>query len=299
MKGMFKKFILKLMSLGFFNWLGDELFCKWKFELVLGYKPNFREPSTFNEKINYLKLYATDSSMARYVDKFEVRSYIEEKIGSQYLVPLIAKYDSVEDITWQNLPNRFVLKCSSGSGGNVICKNKVELDIKKEKEKLKYYCNYNYYYVNRERQYKNIKPCIVCEEFISDTDITPDDYKVYCFSGKARLLEFHIDRFAVKEHLCDYYDELLNKLDFRWGTKPSNIELPYKDMAKKIIELSELIAKDFLHARVDWYVVANKIYFGEITLHNGGGYEKFNSYNDDLWLGSFLHIPCKNEKQEM
>jgi glycosyltransferase len=261
--------------------------------LILGYSPNLKEPKTFNEKINWLKLYDQKPEYQTYVDKYDVRAFIKETIGEEYLIPLIAVYPSPEEIEWEKLPNRFVLKCTTGSGGNVICKDKTKLDIKKETKKLKSFCEYNYYYVNREAQYKNITPRIVCEKFISETKITPNDYKVYCFNGKAKVLEFHIDRFGGKTHTCDYYDENLNRLDFTWGTTPSNIDLPYRDISAKIIALSEKISQNMNHARVDWYVVDSHIYFGEITLHNGGGYEKFDRYEDDLKLGSYLTLPDK------
>ena len=290
---LLKRIILKLMSLGFFNWLSDKTFTIWKFRLCLGYSPNLEEPKTFNEKINWLKLYDKKPEYQTYVDKYDVRAFIKETIGEEYLIPLIAVYSSPEEIEWEKLPNKFVLKCTTGSGGNVICKDKTKLDIKKETKKLEDFCKYNYYYVNREAQYKNIIPRIVCEKFISETEITPNDYKVYCFNGKARLLEFHIDRFGGASHTCDYYDEHLHKLNFTWGTTPSNIDLPYRETAKKIIEFSEKISKNISHARVDWYVVDSHIYFGEITLHNGGGYEKFDRYEDDLQLGSYLTLPIK------
>ena len=222
-----------------------------------------------------------------------MRAFIKETIGDEYLIPLIAVYSSPQEIKWEKLPNKFVLKCTTGSGGNIICKDKTKLNIEKATKKLNSFCKHNYYYVNRESQYKNIIPRIVCEEFISETNITPDDYKVYCFNGKAKLLEFHIDRFGGENHTCDYYDENLNRLDFTWGTKPSNIDLPYREISEKIIKLSEKIAQNMAHVRVDWYVVDSHIYFGEITLHNGGGYEKFDRYEDDLLLGSYLTLPSK------
>ena len=290
---LLKRIILKLMSLGFFNWLSDKTFTIWKFRLCLGYSPNLEEPKTFNEKINWLKLYDKKPEYQTYVDKYDVRAFIKATIGEEYLIPLIAVYSSPEEIEWEKLPNKFVLKCTTGSGGNIICKDKTKLNIEKATKKLNSFCKHNYYYVNRESQYKNIIPRIVCEKFISETEITPNDYKVYCFNGKARLLEFHIDRFGGTSHTCDYYDENLNRLSFTWGTTPSNIDLPYREIAKKIIEFSEKISKNISHARVDWYVVDSHIYFGEITLHNGGGYEAFDSYEDDLQLGSYLTLPIK------
>ncbi len=286
-----KRIILKLMSLGFFNWMPTKPYIKWKFKLRLGYKLNLNNPKTFNEKLNWLKVNEINHEQTKYVDKYTVRKYIADSIGEEYLVPLIGVYDTVDEIPWETLPEKFVLKCTTGSGGNIICTNKNECNINKSKKKLNSYLNKNYFYLNRETPYKQVNPKIICEQFISDTNITPNDYKVYCFNGKAKLLEFHIDRFNNQKHTCDYYDTNLNKLDFRWGTTPSEIDLPYKDVAKFLIHLSEEIAKSFIHVRVDWYVVANKIYFGETTFFNGGGYELFNSYEDDLLLGSWLKLP--------
>lgn len=294
----YRRVILKLMSLGFFNWMPDRLYLNWKFKLVLGYSLDLKNPKTFNEKLNWLKLYDFKAEYTTYVDKYLVREYIKKTIGEEYLIPLVGIYNSIAEVKPIGLPDRFVLKCTSGSGGNIICKNKSSLDFSKSIKKLKKFLRQNYFYLNREYPYKSIKPKFVCEEFISDTEITPDDYKVYCFNGKARLLEFHIDRFGETEHTCDYYDEHLNRLDFAWGTTPSDIELPHKNLAVKLIELSEKIAAHLLHARVDWYIVGEKIYFGEITLYNGGGFEKFNSYDDDLLLGSWLRLPIDNKNGE-
>lgn len=295
MKNLYKRGILKLMSLGFFNWLSDEAYLKWKFKLQLNYNLHLEQPKTFNEKLNWLKIniFKPDyQKYNKYVDKYLVRDYIAKTLGEQYLVPLFGVYENIESIPWETLPEKFVLKCTTGSGGNVICTDKTKLNIKTEEKKLKSFIKQDYFWNFREYQYKGIKPRFICEQFISETGITPDDYKVYCFNGKARLLEFHINRFSKEHHTCDYYDEKLNKLDFTWGTVPShNLVPPHPEQAKKIIELSEIIARDFLHVRVDWYVVNGNISFGEITFINGGGFEKFDSYDDDLMLGSWLRLP--------
>ena len=288
--------IWKMTLLGFFNWIPDIPYLKWKFRLHVGYTLNLEHPKTFNEKLQWLKLYGFKPEYTMYVDKYAVRDYIASTIGKEYLKPMIAVYDSVKEIDWNSLPEKFALKCTTGSGGNVICTDKRALNKRKACVKLNRAMHRNYFYSNREYPYKNVKPKILCEEFIFTADSPPHDYKIFCFNGKVKLLEFHIDIYGEKTHTCDYYDRDLNRLDFTWDTVPSTVELPDRDLTKKIIELSEKIAKDMCHVRVDWCITNAHIYFGEVTFYNWAGFRKFDSYDDDLLLGSWLKLPVDTDK---
>lgn len=282
------KMIKPLGNMGFFNWLPDKPYLKLVYWGETGKKLNLDNPQTFNEKLQWIKLYDRKPEYSTYVDKYEVRRYIAETIGENYLIPLIGVYESVEEIPWDNLPNQFVLKCTHGSSANIICLDKNKLDIEEAKNKLRKWMKKSWYWFGREWPYKNIKPRITCEEFISDKDITPDDYKVLCFNGKARLIEVHIDRYG--SHKQDFYDIQWIKTNISQGGTNSNFVYKEPKHFKEMVELSEKLASDMYHVRIDWFVVKEKLYFGEITFFDGSGYTLFDNEKDDYLLGSLIQL---------
>lgn len=286
--------ISRIVLLGIFNWLPDIPYLKLKFRFRLGYNLNLKNPKTFNEKMQWLKLYDFKPEYTQYVDKYAVRAYIAKSIGEEYLKPLIAVYSSTREIDWDVLPDKFVLKSTTGSGCNVICTNKCRLNKKAALKKLDAFMHKNYFYTCREYPYKDVKPKIICEEFVFSQDTLIQDYKVFCFNGKVKFFEFHLNIDDPLNHTCDYYDRELNKWGFAWDTVPSAYELPNRPLTKKIIELSEKIATNMYFVRVDWFITETQIYFGEITLYNWAGFRKFDSYDDDLLLGSWLKLPIDN-----
>ncbi|MEL3908995.1 MAG: ATP-grasp fold amidoligase family protein [Treponemataceae bacterium] len=289
-----KRCILKAMSLGFFNWLSDVSYLKWKFKLMLGYPLDLENPKTFNEKLNWLKLNDRKPEYTKLVDKYAVREYIANKIGKEYLVPLIGVYETIDDVPWAELPNRFVLKCTSGSGGNIICKDKSTLDLKAEIKKFKKFFRQNYFYNSREYVYKDITPKIIIEQFISENEDTPDDYKFMCFNGTPKLIQVHRSRFSDM-HSLDFYDTNWNKTSISQGNLISDIDWKKPECFDLLFDLSSKLSKDFFHVRVDWYIVDKKIYFGELTFQDGAGFDKFDSYEDDLLLGLWLKLPVDSQ----
>lgn len=184
-----RKLILPAGQNGLLNFIPDEIYLKAVFKAETGYPLDLKQPKTYNEKLQWIKLYDRNPRYITLADKFKVRKYIKKNIGEKYLVPLIGVYNSPNEIPWSTLPNRFVLKCNHASGTNIICKNKNKLDIKKASKQLKTWLNYNQYWGAREWCYKDIKPCILCEEFIETSDgNTPDDYKFMCFNGEPRFI---------------------------------------------------------------------------------------------------------------
>lgn len=284
-----KSTIRVLGDKGLFNWLPDKPYLKLVYRSETGKKLNIDNPQTFNEKLQWLKLYDRKPQYSKYVDKYDVRSYISETIGANYLVPLIDIYNSVEEIDWNLLPNKFVLKCTHGSGSNIICTDKDKLDIETSKVKLNKWMKKNWYWFGREWPYKNVKPRIVCEEFISDKDMTPDDYKVLCFNGKAKLIEVHIDRYGA--HKQDFYDISWKKTSISQGGTVSNFTYEKPNQLKDMIQLSEKFAANMYHVRIDWFVVHDKLYFGEITFYDGSGFDPFDNKQDDDTLGSWIDLP--------
>lgn len=276
------------------NWIPDRSYLKLVYRGETGKKLNINNPQTFNEKLQWLKLYNRKHEYSIYVDKYEVRKHITKTIGEKYLIPLIGVYKSEDEIPWSKLPNQFVLKCTHGSGSNIICLDKNKLDIGEAKKKLRKWMKKSWYWFGREWPYKNVKPRIVCEEFISDINNTPDDYKVLCFNGKAKLIEVHIDRYGA--HKQDFYDIQWNKTKISQGDTNSNFVYDKPVQLEEMIHLSEQLATNMEHVRIDWFVVKNTLYFGEITFFDGSGFTTFDNEEDDYLLGSWIKLPIKNDK---
>ena len=273
------------------NILNDKLYLKMIFKLKLGYSLDLKNPQTFNEKLQWLKLYDRNPNYIQMVDKYEVRKYISKNIGEEYLIPLIGVYNKFEDIDFEKLPNQFVIKCTHDSGGVVICKNKSKLDIQKAEDKIKKSINRNYYYSGREWPYKNIKPRIIIEQYMEDKKAKElIDYKIMCFNGSPKL------SFTCSERYNDglkvtFYDLNWEKMPFerhypssiKGIEKPKNYEL--------MLELSKKLSNNIPFVRVDWYEINGKLYFGELTFYPGSGMEEFKPFYWDKKIGQLISLP--------
>ncbi|MCX0371595.1 glycosyl transferase [Clostridium perfringens] len=278
-----------LIHRGNFRDMSDEKYLKMMFKHRLGYELDLNNPKTFNEKLQWLKLHDRNPFYTQLVDKYEVRRYIAKTIGEEYLIPLIGVWNNFDEIDFSKLPNQFVLKCTHDSGSVFICTDKNEFNIEKARKKINNALKRNYYYHDREWPYKNVKPRIICEKFISDNNSVPADYKVLCFNGKAKLIEMHIDRFG--DHKQDFYDEKWNKTQIsQEGTRSDYISEKPRDF-ENMIKLSEKLANNINHVRIDWFVTNNKLYFGEITFFDGSGFYPFDNKEDDYLIGSWISLP--------
>lgn len=256
-----------------------------------GYKLNVNSPKTFNEKIQWLKLYYRDPLLTLCSDKYLVRDYVSKKIGSKYLVPLIGVYDNENEINFEKLPNKFIIKLNNGSGKNIICHDKNNLNIFEAKSKLHDWLKpeSSHYLYSYEWAYKDIKPKIICETYLETKNRDLFDYKFMCFHGKPELL--WIDSRRHKKHQRNFFD-------MNW--KEQNIFLNYpKNKLLKISETESLAAmkelaiklsNDFPHVRVDFYLVDNQIYFGELTFYSANGMGKFIPKFWDRKLGNMLNL---------
>lgn len=285
------KLLLPAGQNGLLNFVPDRVYLKMVFRAETGYKLNLKHPKTYNEKLQWIKLYDRKPKYTVFADKYSVREYIANTIGEKYLVPLIGVYRKPDEIPWSELPDRFVLKCNHASGTNIICRNKRELDIRLAKKKLDGWLKKNAYWGGREWCYKNIESCIICEEFIETQDgNTPDDYKFMCFNGVPRLIQVHHDRYG--DHTLDYYTPEWKKADLHRidaDTSAKNAEKPEK--LDEMLLIAERLSKDMYYARIDLYYVNGSIYFGEITLYPTGGFSTFTRYEDDLLMGSYIRLP--------
>lgn len=289
-----QKLLLPAGQNGLLKFCPDRAYLKAVFKAETGYTLDLNHPKTYNEKLQWIKLYDRKPEYIIYADKYRVRDYVAKRLGEKYLVPLIGMYKKAEDIQWNELPNRFVLKCNHASGTNIICKDKNELDIVSTVKQLNAWLKKNAFWGAREWCYKDIEPCIICEEFIETQDgNTPDDYKFMCFNGVPRLIQVHHDRYG--DHTLDYYTPEWKKADLQRidaDVSEHNVEKP--DKLDEMLSIAKELSKDMYYARIDLYYVNNKIYFGEITLYPTGGFSTFTRHEDDLLLGSYIKLPTDN-----
>lgn len=273
--------------------LSDKDYIEKRFFLNLGYKPNLEKPVTYNEKLNWLKLNYRFDELTLLVDKYLVRNYVRDRIGEEYLIPLINVYDSVEEIDFNVLPNSFVLKCNHNSGlGMFICKSKKNIDEKKIRNNLASGLKEDFFMHGREWPYKNVNRKIICEKYLDNGKDDLMDYKLFFFNGVFRLLLVCSNRHAHLHN--DWYDENLNHLNLINGPKNSNKKIYLnKEIIKEMINLGCKLNNQLVHSRIDFYYCHGKIFFGEITLFESSGFAKYKPKKWDYIIGSYLKLPCE------
>ncbi|MBR6446466.1 MAG: glycosyl transferase [Prevotella sp.] len=258
----------------------------------MDYKLNLDNPRTFNEKLQWIKLNDHNPLYTELVDKYRVKQYVTEKVGSEYVIPLLGQWDSVDKIEWEKLPNQFVIKCSHDSGSTVLCKDKSALDIDTAKKKLESSLKRNYYWESREWPYKNVKPRIFAEAYMEDEFGELRDYKWFCFDGEPKAMFVASDRQKNDEETkFDFYDENFNHLPITNGHPNSStfIEKPKGfDIMK---ELASKLSKGLPEVRMDFYDVNGKVYFGEFTFFHWGGLMPFEPREWDLKFGDWIKLP--------
>ena len=292
-----KKIIDFLAYHKWYNWLPDKPYLKLMYWTYLGKKLNLDNPKTFNEKLQWLKLNERKDIYTTMVDKYEVKNYVAERIGEQYIIPTLGVWDNFDDIDFEKLPNQFVLKCTHDSGGLVVCKDKSKLDIKAAKNKINKCLKKNYYYHGREWPYKNVKPRIIAEEFVKLDGENCAEYKFFCFNGKVKcILVCKGDAHGMgdMQRTNDFLDIDFNRLDLKVLFPHSTTELTKPKELDRLIEIAETFAKDIPHVRFDTYLVYDKIYFGEMTFFHNSGFEPFEPEEWDYTFGSWIELP--NEK---
>lgn len=274
--------------------MDDESFIKKKYKASTGETLDLNNPRTFNEKIQWLKLYNHMPLYTQLVDKYNVRDYVKEKIGEEYLTKCYGVYLRFEDIDFDKLPNKFVIKCTHDCGSVVLCDSKSKIDKSKIGKKLNSALSRNYYYQGREWPYKNVIPRIIVEEYLED-HTTNDlyDYKFFCFNGVPKVLFVSIGRQAGNLQL-NFYDLEFNKLPFERGYPNFDKRIPKPKNFEKMIELAAKLSEGIPFVRVDFYDFEDRIVFGEMTFSPGGGMEVFKPRKWDYVFGSWINLP--NEK---
>lgn len=281
-------------SKGLYNRLDDEKYLKKIFEACVGYPLNLDNPRTFNEKIQWLKLYDRKQEYTTMVDKYAVKDYVASVIGEEYIIPALGVWDSFEEIDFDMLPNSFVLKCTHDSGGVVICKDKSKFDYEKARETLNHFMKRNYYMVWREWPYKDVKHRILAETYMEDSESHElTDYKFFAFNGKVKSLFIATDRFSQEETKFDFFDENFNHLPMTNGHPNSTIPIKKPQNFELMKTLAEKLSLGIPHVRVDFYEVNGKVYFGELTFSHWSGLVKFDPPEWDEKFGEWIELPKK------
>lgn len=277
----------------------DKLYLQCLFRCLIGKKLNLNNPQTYNEKIQWMKLYDRNPLYSKLVDKAEVKDYVAKIIGDEYIIPTLGVYDSWNEIDFDRLPNEFVIKCTNGSGDIVVCKDKNSFDIQNAKRKIEKSLKKKLYKIGREWAYKNVKPRIIIEKYVNEIGSESlKDYKFYTFNGKCELLLVVSDRGVEgKSVKMDFFDINLKWLPIKKGHdnlyKDKKFERPLN--YEKMIEIAEKLAQGFYQIRVDLYNVNGKIYFGELTFYPSGGVIDFEP---EIWnkkIGDLLILPDNAE----
>ena len=287
--------LLYLMNKNFFKWIPDEKYIKIKYKLEMNQKFNLKEPRTFNEKLQWLKLYDRKPEYTKMVDKYEAKKYVADIIGEEYIIPTLGVWDKFEDIEFDKLPKQFVLKPTHTSGNVFICKDKEKINYKQLRKMINKWLKRDYYLVHREWPYKNIKPKIIAEQYmVDDSGMKLKDYKFFCFNGIAQTILVCSNRNGSFKN-TNFYDINWNLQPFtREKHKNSNEQIKKPKNLDEMITVAEKLSKDIPFVRVDLYEINGKVYFGELTFYPSSGFEGFEPEEWDKKLGDMLELPTKN-----
>lgn len=283
-----------LLNLGFI--FPDKIFLKILFRCKFGYKLDLKNPKTFNEKIQWLKLYNRNPLYTTLVDKFSVKEYVAQKIGNQYIIPTLGIWDKFDDIDFNMLPNQFVLKCTHDSGGLAICKDKSNFDIPSVRNKITKSLKQSYYKSFREWPYKDVHPRIIAEKYMEDESGELRDYKFFCFDGVVKSLFIATDRQDKSvDTKFDFFDREFHHLPFTKGHPNAKIPPSKPSCFNEMIRLAEILSDGMPHVRVDFYEIYGKVYFGEMTFFDNSGIVAFDPPEYDRMWGEWLNLPAKKK----
>ena len=294
-----RKFSMRMLRK--LKFLPPKTYAHFLYEHYTGKKLNLENPQEFNAKIQWLKVFYHPDILTQLVDKYAVRAYVEAKIGAQYLNDIYGVYDHPKEINYDDLPVKFIVKATHASSYNLIVRDKENLNKEKTSKLFKKWLNKSQYYrTGQEWAYKNVKPRLIIEKLLKDEGgISLIDYKFYCFKGKAKFLEVHLDR--EQNHKRGFYDFEFNPLPFRYVSlkksisseveKPSNLE--------EMIKLSEILAGNFPFVRVDFYSIEGKSVFGEMTFYPSDGRKDFIPDEYNKIIGEYIELPKLKKGQKV
>ena len=275
----------------YFTWLPDKLYLKIKFRLAMGHRLNLKNPQTFNEKIQWLNLYNRQQYCTDFADKYKAKQLVSQILGEQYVIPCFGVWEKFDDIDFDTLPERFILKCNHDSGGYVICRDKKSFDVEAARKKLTKCLGRNYYTLAREWSYKNIPPKIFAEEYLeNEAGKGLTDYKVWCFNGHAEYIKCIVGRLEGDLHE-GFYNRDWELQDFTFTYPLLTKPVPKPERLEELISCAEKLAHGIPFVRVDFYVLEDgSIRFGEMTFYPCAGLTKWMTESADLEMGKKITL---------
>lgn len=284
-----KNIICKVLGI-----IPDGLYLRFLYRIKTGRTLHLKNPKTYSEKLNWLKIYDRNPLYTKLVDKYEVRDFVKERIGEEYLFPLLGVWDRFDDIDFTALPDRFVLKCTHDFGSVVIVNDKESFDKEAAKVTINNELKYNFFYRGREWAYKNVKPRIIAEQNMQTGSTRLIDYKFFCFGGKVKYMFVATGRGA--DLRFDFFDRNYNHLPVKNGVPNADITPPKPDHYDEMVEIAERLASGINNVRVDLYNLGGQIYFSEMTFYHNGGMVAFEPYEIDVELGKDFLLKKYSER---
>jgi len=286
------KMITHIGDNGLLNWIPDKLYLKMAFYGEKKTKLNLENPTTFNEKLQWLKIYDRNPYYSQLVDKLAVKKIVSQKIGKEHVIPTLAVWDNAAAIDLSILPDQFVLKCTHDSGSVIVCKNKNTINKEKMLKRIDGNMRKDPFWLGREWPYRNVKPRIIAEEMLTDVnDGDLKDYKFFCFNGVVKCFKIDFDRFTG--HRANYFTPDGELLRFGEAVCPPDYDrvIPLPQNLNQMIKFAEILSTGIPFVRVDFYESLNKVYFGEITFFPASGFGTFIPEEWDVILGNWLFLP--------
>lgn len=295
-----EKRVVLFNELGLYRWMPDKMFLRHFYRVKIGKELHLDEPRTYNEKLQWLKLYDHNPQYPLLVDKYTAKGIVAKKIGAEYVVPLHGVYDKFEQIDFEKLPDAFVIKTTHNSGGVYICTDKKNgkfvkkngrcYDLHGLKKDINKQLKNSHYRKSREWAYKDVTPRIIIEQYIGNK---VDDYKVMCFGGVPKIV--YVESGRLSGATCDFFDADFRKLDMRQMNPNSDIVLEKPEFFDEMMEIAKKLSADFPQVRVDFFRSEGKLYFAELTFYNWSGFAKFEPEEWDHKLGQWLKLPMDKE----
>ena len=282
---------LYLESKGFYKYMDDEELIRKIYRIRMGKELDLENPTTLCEKLQWLKLHDRNELYHKLVDKYEVKKWVSNKIGAEHVIPCYGVWDSVDNIEYFKMPQKFVLKCTHDSGG-IFCCDKYETNFKQLKKRIRKHQANSVYWNGggREWAYKDVAPRIIAEKYMEDSESAElKDYKFMCFNGKVRCTFVCSER--SKNLKVTFYDTDWKRMPFERHYPASEVDIPKPKNYDKMVELAEILSKEIPFVRVDFYEINGLIYFGELTFYPGAGFEEFTPSKWDRILGKWIILP--------
>lgn len=272
--------------------LSDKAYVKWMYRKYYHKSLNLEHPITFQEKLQWIKLYDRKPIYHQMVDKIEAKEYVSNNFGIEYCIPTISEYNSFEEVEFDKLPNEFILKSTFDSHSYYLCRDKSKIDVKEAKRRLYSHWKHDYSIWSREWPYKGLKHRIIAEPLIGKQDDI-FEYKFFCFNGEPKLYQTCYDRSFETSALLNFYDIKGNLLELndKGHNRVSDVKLPYPQNMEKMLEIAREASKETYFLRVDFYEIKGKLYCGEFTFFENGGYCEFTPEKYNQLLGDWIKLP--------